>query len=59
MAAETAKSQQIGQRRDELVAEVNAMEAANLLKYQNEQLKKAASATAGASSRGRLPDELR
>ena len=49
VAAETAKSQQIGHRRDELAAEVKAMQAANLkLQYQNEQLKKAASATASS-----------
>lgn len=51
VAAETAKSQQTGQRRDELAAEVKTMQAANSkLQYQNEQLKKAlvASSTAGS-----------
>ena len=43
VAAETVKSQQIGQRRDDIAAQVKAMESSNSkLRYQNEQLKKAA-----------------
>ena len=49
VAAETARAQQVGQRRDELAAQAKAMETANSkLRYQNDQLKKAASAPASA-----------
>lgn len=45
VAAETAKMQRIGERRDELAEQVKAMKTANSkLRYQNDQLKKETSA---------------